>query len=135
MLLLLSTITPACESWGTREFESTYNPGGYEVTLNHNDSHKFVTIQGYARDKFSNEAIEKASIKIGCYTVLSDQDGLYHLQLKSGNDKLFISCNYLGYREIETKSLAIDPGDDLTVHFFLAEDDRPINNCEGQITP
>ncbi|MBL7839604.1 MAG: carboxypeptidase regulatory-like domain-containing protein [Cyclobacteriaceae bacterium] len=135
MLLLLSIITSACESSVTREFESTYNLGGYEITLHHNDSHKFVKIQGYVRDKFSNEAIEKASIKIGCYNALTDRNGLYSVQLKSGTDKLFISCNYIGYREIETKSLAIEPGDDLTVNFFLAEDDRPINNCEGRITP
>lgn len=81
MLLLLSTITSACESWGTREFESTYNPGGYEITLHHNDSHKFVKIQGYVRDRFSKEAIEKASIKIGCYNALTDRNGLYRVQL------------------------------------------------------
>ena len=104
-------IITSCHSSSTSKLKSTYNPGGYEVTLHHNDSRKFVTIQGYVKDKLSNEAIEKASIKIECNHVLSDRNGLYSVQLKSGYDRLFISCNYIGYREIETKSLTIEPGD------------------------
>ena len=48
--------------------------------------------------------LKKQKHKIECNHVLSDRNGLYSVQLKSG-DRLFISCNYIGYREIRDKVL------------------------------
>ena len=135
IFLFLSMIFFCCKPQREIELTPTYNSGGYTMAklnnklLNQSES---AIIYGYVKEYNSLNKLQIASIKIGCAIIQVDSIGYYQFKGKIGDSPIFLTCSFIGYKSIETQHFKLERGDSVKVDFFLAEDDRPLINCEGQ---
>lgn len=116
----------------TLNLKPTYNKGGFTISNFQTGSKKGSVIFGQIKDIQTNELIRGAVIKMGCLTVQSDESGTYKISDESNAENSFLTCSFIGYRPVETERFKLEKGDSLKIDFFLAQDDRPLINCEGQ---
>ena len=112
--------------------QPTYNKGGYTLnkysqSLLEKDS---VVIVGRFSDLNGKENLVPATLKYGCITQRSSS-GEVRLKAKASDSKVQLAAISIGYLTVETEPLLTQPGDSIIIHFYLAPDERPILNCEG----
>lgn len=122
----------SCQSKVLTTLKPTYNRGGFALNFYKSKSISKAVIVGQVKDVDTKQTIGFATIKVGCLTIQSDSSGRYAISEKAPSDISFLTCSFIGYRMIETEHFRLSNGDSLKIDFFLAQDDRPIINCEGQ---
>lgn len=114
----------------------TYNKGGYTFNKFYNKSlynNESAIIYGHLRELGSSKVVLSARLNMACASLLVDSTGYYQFNGKVGDEVTFLTCISLGLRTIETEPFKVQRGDSINVNFFLAQDDRPLVNCEGNI--
>lgn len=132
LILLLSVIS--CQPRIAAKMKSTYNNGGYTVSILKKKSpqaNNDIVIYGSVNDVGNKSPLIASVIKIGCNSISVNNTGVYYAKEKAV-ENLFITCTSIGHLTLETENLKLQKGDSVRVNFFLAQDERPLVNCEGQ---
>jgi hypothetical protein len=110
----------------------TYNKGGYTLSINKRNGLSTISVSGEFRDVESNTLIKQGWVTSACTKSLINSLGSYKFKIDKFDGNIFLTSTSIGYRPIETERFKIEKGDSIIVNFFLAQDDRPLYNCEGQ---
>ena len=123
----------SCQTRNLSQIKPTYNKGGYTISISKNELMKEDSsiVYGYIKDYTDKNLLTTSIIKIGCITINVDSKGFYKLKSKT-IENTFLTGISIGYRTIETEYFKLDKGDSINIDFFLAPDDRPLINCEGE---
>lgn len=136
ILLLITTILAlnGCSSL-ENNLIPTYNKGGYKIIINNKKTainSEEINISGKVFDATTGKPISNVELTATCIKTNVSSQGEYSFRTKKSSYKQFyIKVNSFGYKTIETNF--IDLTNNIEVNFYLAEDDRPLINCEGII--
>lgn len=113
--------------------QPTYNKGGY--VFNKYDSKSLIQedsilIVGRISALDKTETLVAPTVKYGCI-VQQPGSGEYRIKAKAADVKFQLSATAVGYLTVETQPLLTQKGDSVIVDFYLAPDERPLLNCEG----
>ena len=76
-------------------------------------------------------SISNAQLVISCINILTDETGSYNYKFHISSELTeYVTARMIGFKNVETASFKISPGDSIELDFYLAIDDRPIINCE-----
>jgi hypothetical protein len=111
----------------------TYNQGRYSFQLYHSkelENQKMTYVGGSIVDLESKKMLTGSIVEFGCLKAYPE-DGLYEFRLGKTNVSTPVEAKAIGYLSIFTAPCKLNDGDSLVVNFYLAEDKRPIINCEN----
>jgi hypothetical protein len=121
MAFCISILTTGCGLLRSSDLNPTYNSGGYILKKAKNDANIMqdsAVILGIVKNVSTGEPIKNCVIKLGCYNVLSDENGVYQFKIKPGNDLLYITSVFIGFKTVETKPIKLVNGESLKIDFF-----------------
>ena len=58
--------------------------------------------------------------------------GDYYIKIKPSQVNYQVIVKSIGFSNIETNFLQVNPGDSIKIDFYLAQDEKPLINCVGQ---
>ncbi|MFV5684055.1 hypothetical protein ACM55I_01260 [Flavobacterium sp. GB2R13] len=134
LLFIFLLVFGGCSSI-KNELIPTANKGGYKVKviktkpkINSDE----LTIKGTVFDVKTGNPISYTILKVGCIEIHASSQGEYSYKTKNFKyDYFFIEVNSVGYKTIITNFLDLTNKNEVKIDFYLAEEDRPIIECEG----
>ncbi|WKB80390.1 hypothetical protein QYR09_11575 [Cellulophaga lytica] len=110
----------------------TYNKGGYNINLsNTKQNASKINIVGQVFDVTNGKPLSHSEVIIGCLKSKTSLNGKYSIILDKSSKTFFVKTGSIGYKSVETDFINLAEEDEITINFYLMEDDRPFNNCEG----
>jgi hypothetical protein len=115
----------------------TYNSGGYKIinskeksTPNSNE----LIISGKVYDIKIGKPINNTTLLVSCLKIQVSSKGEYTIKTENSTyPYYFIEVVSLGYKTIQTNFIDLKNKNEITINFYLTEDDRPLINCEGGV--
>lgn len=115
----------------------TYNTGGYKIinskeksTPNSNE----LIISGKVYDIKTGKPINNTTLLVSCLKIQVSSKGEYTIKTENSTyPYYFIEVVSLGYKTIQTNFIDLKNKNEITINFYLTEDDRPLINCEGGV--
>lgn len=127
-------VTMGCSMNKKSSFHQTYNKGNYTITRNKSENlykQGKILISGEIKGIGASNDDIYAVIKYGCLETTSN-NGEYKFILKEKSDQpLQFTAVSIGHLTVETAPMKLELGDSINLNFMLAEDERPLINCEG----
>jgi hypothetical protein len=107
----------------------TYNRGGYGIEIfRSKTSLNGALIAGSILDLDTREPVKSGFVSFGCQKVSIDSAGQFFGR-ENILENFFITAIAIGYRSVETEPFSLSAGDSVNFVFFLAQDDRPLYEC------
>ncbi|MBC5775493.1 hypothetical protein H8S95_15555 [Pontibacter sp. KCTC 32443] len=111
----------------------TYNKGGY--TLEEYKSKALAAqgefyVGGRIIEAHTKQPMPGVAVKLGCY-FSGDDYGNYNFKTTPGTELNQLISRYVGYLDVESKPMKFQAGDSLIIDFYMAQDEKPLINCEG----
>lgn len=136
VILTCLSVLVSCSSL-KNELIPTYNAGGYKIINSKEKSTPNSTeliISGKVYDVKTGKPLNNTTLLTSCLKTQVSSKGEYAIKTENSTySNYFIEVVSLGYKTIQTNFIGLKNKKEITIDFYLTEDDRPLINCAGGV--
>lgn len=133
VILTCLLVLASCSSL-KKDLIPTYNAGGYKIINSKEKSipnSNELIISGKVYDVKTGKPLNNTTLLTSCLKTQVSTKGEYAIKTENSTySNYFIEVISFGYKTIQTNFIDLKNKKEITIDFYLTEDDRPLINCE-----